>query len=411
MAFLRGKLRTNHDVVLLDATLTRWMHDRALVTGGTALVGLGLPSGQDQPKFGSITFQVGGLTELSGASPIKETYRPASLAAPDTEFKMVWNSDVDQEWTALNGDKITLGYTAINKMTDHYEYYVKTHPYITVEGEYRTAGQWMQDYVYPVRQITSFATARRQPLSWITLEGKNERNYRAQLFAADIAQEPYEAQEPKVGFFTTLLRLGATGLSLATLIDRWQRLHEEHETFFDVFADQPHQRDTSLRSRLLLLVPALESYHSGERGDGTVTREQHRAQRKAVLEQLTQAGADSDTVKWVKEQIDDRPGYPLNKRLRELVDELSPELRDRIQTRITSLPPELDFMGGDVDVWNVMGKVRNNLGHGGTIHTDDQLLPLVRLADTLTIGLALKKLNVPDTALIRAIDCGEWALF
>jgi hypothetical protein len=75
---VRGTLRDNRDVVLMDATLSHWMPDRAFVRAEMALCGLSLPA-QDPLLFDSISFQVGGLTELSGVRPIKSKQVPRNL--------------------------------------------------------------------------------------------------------------------------------------------------------------------------------------------------------------------------------------------------------------------------------------------------------------------------------------------
>jgi len=58
-----------------------------------------------------------------------------------------------------------------------------------------------------------------------------------------------------------------------------------------------------------------------------------------------------------------------------------------------------------------IAQVRNDLAHGNKSWTDQDLLPYLRIAMTLAVGLLLFKLELPDDKLCQAIDQGHWTVF
>lgn len=148
-------------------------------------------------------------------------------------------------------------------------------------------------------------------------------------------------------------------------------------------------------------------------GDGRVVRSDSE-NRKEVLARIEALnGVSHEDVTWLKKWVKTIGSYKLAYRLREVVEkELPAELRARIQARTTPLPAVLEgIVKNATDVWQVMAKVRNRIAHGEPEPTPDQLRALTQLAHTVTIGLALQQLGVPDTDLTRAIDHHVWLVY
>jgi hypothetical protein len=136
-----------------------------------------------------------------------------------------------QEWVIDDGDKLALGFDAAVDNRFWYGFSLTTAPVITVSGSPRPADEWMEQYVRPITQITTFATQRPQPMSWVTLYHTTkespvrwlddqmptpDRELPAQLFTTDITQQPYEAGPTERSQMLsnsdgTLIRLGPEG--------------------------------------------------------------------------------------------------------------------------------------------------------------------------------------------------------
>jgi hypothetical protein len=414
VAVLRGRLRSGHDAVLLDARLTHWWPGRTAVRATMVLVGLGLPEGE--LLFDSVKFQVGGLTELAGVYPLKSVTLPKTLEA-DAEFSATWNAETaTQTWTTDSGDELALEFTACIGPCAGYSLSLTSSPVITVSGAARSVEDWMRQYVRPLAEITTLATLRPQPVCWVTVR-HGEEEFPAQLFAEDIVQQPYDAAPTEIsGLIShdsgTLIRLGPDGATLPDLLAGWQSLQTTYVTFFDYLTVA--LRDTmSSKSRFLALVPALEGFHLAKYSDGPVPRNEFQRQRRDVLRRVTalEGLADADAAflkKWLKEY----GSYQLDHRLRELVDrELADGLRNCVRARINPLPEILRPSRRPKDVWAVMSTTRNRIAHGSDNQPSPaQLTALTRLAHTVAIGVALNHLRVPDTVLCAAIDQDTWSL-
>jgi tetratricopeptide (TPR) repeat protein/DNA-binding SARP family transcriptional activator len=81
------------------------------------------------------------------------------------------------------------------------------------------ATQWLAQHVRPLAEITTVATVRPQPVSWVIAQRAGKS---AQVFAAEIAQQPYDAAPPEAAQRTqgigTLIRLGPDGATLPDLV-------------------------------------------------------------------------------------------------------------------------------------------------------------------------------------------------
>ena len=133
--------------------------------------------------FDSVKFQVGGLTELAGVYPIKSITLPEALDS-DAVISATWNAETAvQAWTTGEGDSLELEFTATIDHGRWYSFALSSTPVITVSGRPRSAEDWMRQYVRPLAEITTLATLRSQPVSWVTLH-HTAKEFPGQLFAA-----------------------------------------------------------------------------------------------------------------------------------------------------------------------------------------------------------------------------------
>jgi ApeA N-terminal domain 1 len=313
-----------------------------------------------------------------------------------------------------------------------YSFALSSAPVITVSGRPRSAEDWMRQYVRPLAEITTLATLRSQPVSWVTLHHTAKefpgrlfaggtphhepKDLPVQLFAADIAQQPYDAAPMEAPYLIshdtgTLIRLGPDGATLPDLLAGWQSLQTTYITFFD-YLTTALRASMSTKSRFLVLVPALEGFHLAKHGDGPIPKEDFKKQRKAVLQRIGDLdGVNPGDVDFLTKWLSVYGSYQLADRLRVIVDqELGEGLRERVRARIDPIPESLSsLVDQPEDVWAVMDTARNRIAHGSDNQpTSAQLAALTRLAHTVAIGAALNLLGVPDTVLCAAIDQSQW---
>lgn len=171
---LRGRARTNHEVVLLDVNVMHIFPEQAQFESRMALCGFGIPN-TEELLFDTIRFQVGGLTELSGVTAFRKAQIPLRRTGDSNqEFIATLSNDGDQEWETESGDTLALDYV-VQVNSDHgYRYDVSSYPVMEVYGEHRTADDWIDTYARPLAEITSFSTARKQLISWVELTTRGD---------------------------------------------------------------------------------------------------------------------------------------------------------------------------------------------------------------------------------------------
>ncbi|MFJ4672715.1 ApeA N-terminal domain 1-containing protein [Kitasatospora purpeofusca] len=404
---LRGRLRSGHHLVLAGVSV-RNHFNTATIWADMALCGFGLPA-DGEPYFDTVEFQVGGLTELSGTWPLEKIQLPTP-ATNEHVASVSWHPDVKQQWQTDDGDSIALDYTSTMRFEPGFAFHVTTQPTVTASGTPRPASEWIEAYVGPIADITAFATARQQPTCWVQLTSKTTKpHYAAQVFSAEIIQEPYTSRAPEPHAVAPVVRLGPEGASLATLLHRWRSMQQDYGTFFAYMATAT--LSMPYKQRFLALVPALESYHTAKYGDGPQTRKEFTKTRRAVLRRLVDAEVPPDDVEWLNTWVNRIGSHPLNVRLRQLLADLPDALRQRLTAATDPLPESLGGWRSDLgDIWEIMGKARNDLAHGGEHPPAQAVRALTFLAHTMAVGLALQQLEVPDTELVRLIDDGSWAV-
>ncbi|WP_116202544.1 hypothetical protein [Amycolatopsis circi] len=353
---VRGQLRNNLDVVFPEAYVSHQLPGQSMLLAELAIVGPRL-SENTELVFDEITFQAGGLTELSGVTPLK-TYRYITRFDDGEPFGGTWNADSTQEWTRADGDTMRLHYLASFTAPQLHKLSFTTVPVVTVTGRARSLRDWMSTYVRPVAELTSFATGKPQPVTFasVRIGGRDESS----VYGRELTQQRYEAERPPPGALQALVHCGPGGASLTELLAGWGDLKDRYVTFADYFTSIS-TTPLPVTSRFIALVAALESFHGAD---------------------------DTGSTK-----------LDLRQRLQALADRLPDEIRGRIANAVNPLPDVLQgILQQPMNVWHIMGKARNNLAHGNIRQTDEQLTMLTRLGHTLAVALVLHTFGVPPRA-------------
>jgi hypothetical protein len=417
---LWGHLENGYEIVLIDTHVEHWFPGRTRVNAGLALAGWRVP---EDLLFGMVEFQVGGLTELATVRPLEEIRIPMTLSG-GADFAARWDAGSDQRWSGADGDEIELKFVARIDYSGHYGLAVSSSPVVRVRGLPRSAGDWMRDYVVPLAELTTLATARRQQVAWVKLgvDTDNRSVASVQVFGDEVEdQAAFDATEPDnmiSDIHTSLIPLGSNGVDLAALLARWHELRIRHRTFYDYLVMSRTDRHAGHRARLMTVVPALEALHDQLHGPPPPGRDEQRRNEVldrvfAMVQQFGDRGVvTTEDLGFLERRLAPSDGHKLAGRLKALVEhDLGAELRALLVSKVNPLPDilVLDGLNGRQSAWEAMATVRNKLGHGVTpVPTTRQTAAVVRLAHTIATALALRLLSVPDTALRAGIDHGRW---
>lgn len=375
LAVVRGRLRTNHQVVLLDAQAQPLLAPgTGSVRAQAALCGMDIAA-RGTPRFATVRFQVTGLTELAATHPVDvewPTGRPAAAGGAERFTAVV--RDRERRWLTPAGDTVALAFHPHVAPMSGYRFAVDTFPQLTVTGRPRTAQAWLEQYVRPATLAAGFALARSQQTAWVELStGASGASSTVQVFAADITQQPYPAADPDL-LACTLLTLEPGAAELPALLEYWRAAARQPDSFSGRTAAALGRGP---RERFLGLTAALQSAH----------KDRHRGRRPSLGVQLRTLGGLLPGP--LQQQV--REGFAGLPQLHTVLDENTAE---------------------PVDAWAVAGKVRNNLAHGGsgTPPTDAQLAPLACLVHTLAAVVALDDLHLPTALLEQAVADGRWTV-
>ena len=112
---------------------------------------------------------------------------------------------------------------------------------------------------------------------------------------------------------------------------------------------------------------------------------------------------------WIKRWLDARGTPSLEQRLRELFEALDPDLRSLISQRIDPIPEVLaSVLESPRDIWTVVGRLRNDLAHGGPQHSGEEVVAALLLVMTIATAITLQEISGPTTRLADAIKVDRW---
>jgi hypothetical protein len=394
-------------------SITHWFMERAAVVADVTLCGSELDTQTEEPKFDEIEFQTGGLAELSGHIPLAVTI---PLGDAPKVYTVKWRDEAEQRWKR-GDDDVILSFDGRLRPAELYSFSISTSPMVRVRGPARSLDDWVESYVNPVRGIASITTTIAQPINFLTVgatvvdslpgRAQTPRTVRAQVFMEDVSQQPYVAQRSDIPA-PPLFSVAETNVPLSSLIDHWQMIGQEYDVFLQLYAASL-SREMSPRAKLLTLAPALESLHGQKHGTGKHSVGEHKDRRKGVLKRVRELKLCSDDYRFISRWLDGRGAYTLPERLRALYESIDQATRATIASKISPIPQELAAIHPNPrDIWDVVGRLRNDLAHGGPAHKDAEIASTVRLCQTIATGLILTELGVPTTSMREAIDRGDW---
>ena len=430
LPYLQARLVNGYDVALVDVSITYWFAGQGTVRAGSATVGAPSsprgftrgPREEDEtagpsevPTYSRICAQVGALDALAGTPPFSRWTFPKGGEGRHLEgdWTVSGNPESSEEW---KDDDVTvrLEYIAGISAGNPYEFRFTVSPVMQIEArDALTIREWVDQWVLPLRRITSIATGAAQPLTYLAVylpdadDSGAQRHQRQQVYGSGITQEPYQSDQASVRKSSTAVFIGPDGLSLLDMLRRWQGLERDHHPLIETYGAMLSATDEHPRSRYLLLVQALEGLYGHETSAQYVERqERHTEKRQALLATLKNDGTlDAGQRRFLKSNLARRPLRGLDEALRYLLKELPVDLTPGLSACNLLSDYMAEATGPETQrVAYALSQVRNDLAHGNRGFDPYDLNEAVQVLERMVRAHALRLLGCPDSVLKRVCD-------
>jgi hypothetical protein len=417
MGRLTGRLRSNHEVVILEAELSEWFPGQTFGGGEWAIVGLGVCEIPDD-RYHCVSLQITDTDLLLGIPPLRnmEWPRPAPPKSParsstsrakrsrsERRFSAAMNSRAHRVWRDPDaGVTLDVGYFWQSTI-DPYRFGVTPAPVIDLKSRAPlTLNEWRDSWIVPLVGVASFATKRPQRVSWLrVIRGRGPKAVTGTVFSGGIEQAPYtahyeiewRADPDRQPLFT----LGSEQVDAIGLIKTWRDLAAAENPFVELYRSTLFQPDLPPRARFLNLIQALEALHSYEHRSSDTRRQREFATRRAaVIQEAETFGLPPESIRFLKRGWSKKRRQSLEKRLHDLIKGLPQGTRAELETGSDLEPIRTALEGEDALTLAAQLRVlRNHLSHGNRSYADDDLRPWVGRLETLCRGHLLRLLGVP----------------
>lgn len=383
------ELRLGTHLILVDAIARELLPERLWITAPLALAA---PPGyvDAQSHFFGAELQITNCHRVFGTWPIHSVEWPKAAAEHGTErYSANWDAD---SGVIVKFGNIELGaeFYRSHSVTDRYRFELQSRPLLTLAGaEAVSPAAWMEQYFQPLRELVSLATLEQQRITLAAVNRPDgvmrDREVEFALYSRHIDQAPYDPSADPSRDGQTLFTLRDLVGNGRDLLDCWQRFSEDQPGVVEPMV-AALTKPASARSLFLGLAQSLEGIHAYRFGLGAVTRDQHRARLKAVLDEAKDAKVSPESMKWLRKWVDGRGEYRLHERLRKLSTDVAEDV-----ARISGSQLEPD----------TIAEIRNGLSHGARIFTGEELDPHVRSMAIVGIAQLLRILGVPPTNISR----------
>jgi hypothetical protein len=408
---LVGKMRSNLDVVLVDARIEFAFPNWAFGRARLAIVGLGVDR-ITEDRYDAIVLQVTGAERFFGASPIKDLTWPSKPSnRAEQRYSVLLNPASRWRWRNRTEQvAIVCGYQRrFPVRADRFELLFAPVIEFTAQRPL-TLDEWIARWVQPLIDVVSLACGEPQRLAWLTVRsGADREETSGVVFGGGIAQEPYQAgydDEWRRAGLRPLFTLASLPGQLPTLLRRWRNLQGADDPFVALYRLVLLDPELPPRAQYLYLVQALEALHGHEK-QVTEDRAQRRftRDRKKLLREVEQLGMGSDRLRFLRNNWSERRRISLASRLSDLVKSVPPGVRSFLKRpEMAAIAKELATEHGVTVLHEQLATLRNDLSHGRRSYADADLKPWVECLDVLCRARLLRLLGFGDPAIERALS-------
>lgn len=399
---ITGSLSNGANVILVNAQVSYWFPDRAIIHAAAAIITLADVTSAEA-LFKHFDIQVGGLDAIAGVAPIKSTKFPKKGAAGTWAAELA--SDFKQEWTGT-GATVGLTYYGSFRSFDPYAFSMGFSPVAFGKLDAPVPmSQLLDEWIYPLRRVVSIATGRPEEITYLTLYPATDdgSELKGQLFGSGITQEPYESSRDEIEKIKSPLRLKSDGVSLLALLRTWQKLQAVHHPLVETYGSMLHAMDQHPRSRFLLLLQAIEGTHGYETKASFAKRQKKHSEDRDEVVALTKGSLDAKQLKFLERNLGKRPPGGLEPAINWLAKKLPGNVKEQLQatpliTTMTAAPVNAK------NAPDALRIIRNDLAHGTKGYDAYELQQVVEVLERMVRAHALELLGCPDDVIGRVLD-------
>jgi hypothetical protein len=410
-ARLIGKLRSNHDVVLIDAHLDAGLLEWAFGRARFAIVGLGVDA-VPEDRYEEILLQVTGADQFFGASPVKQVSWPKGRShRAKEEYSVEVNPESRQRWRDRTERLVVTCFYQRRFPLHHYRFEVAFAPVVQLTADAPlTLDEWITRWVQPLVDVVSLACRHPQRLAWLTVHnGKGKSEVSGVVFGGGIAQAPFQAgynDEWRRTGRLSLFTLTSLPTSFPVLLRRWRKLTTGASPFLSLYRLVLLNRELPLRARYLYLIQALEALHGHEhRAAEDSAQRQFTKAREKLLADLQRTGIDAGHIKFLRDNWSSRRLTSLAERLSDLINRLPPGAQRQLeQPEMAAVAKELEADYHATALHEQFARLRNDLSHGQRNYDDHDLDAWVKALELICRAHLMRLLGFKAAAIERALS-------
>lgn len=382
--------------------MSYWFLGQARIAADAAIITHADVTASDEARFKSFKIQIGGLDAIAGIGPIKSTTFPNQGAAGTWAAEVA--ADYKQEWSDA-GASMSLTYYGSIRTFDPYAFSMGFSPVLSCElAEPVPLRQLLDDWVDPLRRVVSIGTGRSEEITYLTVcpvtgHGAEQQG---QVFGSGITQEPYESVRERIEEIKAPLRLKSDGVSLLELLRTWQKLASVHHPLLETYGSMLHARDQHPRSRILLLLQAIEGTHGHETKASFERRQKRHSEDRAAVVEVAKDVLDDKQLKFLERALSKRPPGGLEPAINWLSKKLPGDTKTRLEAvsliRMVKAAPTNAKNAPDA-----LRIIRNDLAHGTKGYETYELQQVVNVLEQMVRGHALQVLGCPSVVITRVV--------
>lgn len=404
---LVGRLSSGGSVALMNGELSYWFETQGRASAAFAVLSRNELDANSPRKYQKIELQIDGLDAIMGIAPISQVQMPHK-----TGDEPVWSATVNREanksWE-VDGDKMSIWYNASIRALDFYEFRMVFGSVLQItSADGLTAEEWWTKWVWPLRQLVSLITqSSREIHAFLAIEDSNNPHAsRDQVFGWDITQSTRNTSRDQIEATKALVNLAADKANLLEILKNWQTLSDGHHPLLETYGSMTTVAEQHPRSRMLLLLQALEGLFGYETAEKRVISEaKHSEKREAVLGRAAEASLEPDDMKFLKKNLMKRPPSGLFDALVSILGSLPVDIRPEIES--TSLFEKIRQSDSELAkerTEKILVKIRNDLSHGSASYEPWDLREVANHLERVARAETLRVIGAPESSRTRALE-------
>ncbi len=400
-----GRLLNGFTVILIGAVIEIWMSERAVIHARAALLGRE-PVAADTMQVVGVDVQVEGLDAITAIGPIGKVKIPLKREEGkrylDWSWEAVGNPDSTQTWTDDDAEVELQFYSSVTA-PEAFFFRVTFSPVVWIRPSQPIPfDEVFSEWVEPLRRIVSLATGRKEKITYLAVrlavDDGDSRLF--QVFGTALQQAPYSSRGNDVLKVERSFLLSPEDMSLLDLLRRWQQLRGEHHPLLETYGSMMFAPEQHPRSRLLLLLQALEGMHGHENAADFAERvTKHTERRESALAEAAET-LSVGVLRFLKTHLSRRPPSSLQQVLGETLTavpvDVTEELgRSALVTEVMVDPRK------PTNSYDALRLVRNDLAHGARGYDAQAVHDVAQLLDGVVRAHMLRILGCSEDAQRR----------